>query len=99
MWENFPRFHSSDYEFDYVIKERLMSQRASLLKSIAVPNSTSPIELTKDQRTGDWYAQRRVRITASACKASYTAKSDITVKIFFPGCYGQVGRILSQLCQ
>jgi len=80
MWASLLRFHYSDYEFDNVIKERLLSQRVSLLENISVPDSTFPVQLTKDQRTDDWYAQRRVRITASTCKAVYTAKSDITVK-------------------
>lgn len=80
MWASLLRFHYSDYEFDNVIKERLLSQRASLLKNISVPDSTFPVQLTNDQRTDDWYSQRRVRITASTCKAVYTAKSAITVK-------------------
>ena len=77
------KYNYSGYELDNFGKESLLLQRQLLLDNISAQESIYPVKITKTQRREEWYQQRRLRITASNCKAVFTDKSDESVKTLF----------------
>ncbi|KAK6169926.1 hypothetical protein SNE40_018445 [Patella caerulea] len=68
MWLTLLVRQYEDYQLTSDLKDNLVRRTKVLLNEIAIPHSVYSQEIVKEQRSHDWFLQRRVRVTASQSK-------------------------------
>lgn len=82
MWFSILEHQYSDYYPDPVHVHFLEDIRQIFLQNLKVPCESNGAVLVTEQRSDQWYTERRVRITASDCYTVISLRSGGAISIF-----------------